>query len=160
MGEGRRSSGIRHPIRRVHDPARVARSKKDSGQYAGTAQASGRRVESDCGATCSTCHHCRGTSSHPRNRTSDPDPVAAFYQGRSSPEALVMRWFWHKRHNPEVAEAERDLRPAKLARGRAARASEHVRPRWTFVEQITYESRTLRYENHLAESIIALFRSH
>lgn len=71
-----------------------------------------------------------------------------------------MRWFWHKRHNPEVAEAERDLRQAKLARGQAERATEHVRSRWTFVEQITYESRTLRNENHLAESIIALFRSH
>ena len=70
-----------------------------------------------------------------------------------------MRW-WQRRHQADRAEAERDLNEAKATRARAERATERVRSRWDRVHEITQDSRRLRGENHLAQSIIILFRSH
>lgn len=71
-----------------------------------------------------------------------------------------MRWFWRNRHNPEVAEAERDLKQAKIERERAEQATEITRSRWATVHEIVTESRTIRKVNHIAEDLTIIFRGH
>jgi hypothetical protein len=159
MGGGRWASSGCHPNNRAHDLAWLAGSTQDDGQYGGTTSTTSGRVEGDCGATCSTCRCRRGTSSHPRNRAIHSNPTAAIHQGGGSPEATAMKWFWQRGTDPDTVEAARDLSRARAARVSAEKATEQTRSHWGLVHQITHESRTLRNENHLAQSIIELFRS-
>lgn len=73
-----------------------------------------------------------------------------------------MRWFGRRNTaaKADQVEAERDLKRARAARERAEQATEVTRSRWGLIHQITHESRVLRNENHLAQSVIELFRSH
>lgn len=68
---------------------------------------------------------------------------------------------WFRRHYREaLQEASHDVRVAKEHRARAEHSLEQRRSKWHDVMDIVSESRDIRHENHLADTIISLFRSH
>jgi len=71
--------------------------------------------------------------------------------------------FFGRRHDPHadaIAEATEDAVVAKEERAQAEESLSATKNRWATVRQVVRLSRDIRRENHLASSIIELFRSH
>lgn len=70
-----------------------------------------------------------------------------------------MIWF-RRRQKEALREATLDVEVAKEQRKNAEKSLEYRRSKWLDTMRIVSESREIRHENHLAEAILSLFRSH